>query len=320
MASRFMLHLSSGMNVFLVTVLWSITLAAAEDQGDPRVMVLSSLAKKLASDTRHEAVSDMTTATRHEEILRGLSLSKAQVHPWPVPMGAWFRGGRLQRPEDLHRPRPSRKVPLEGDPSNDIQKVFRQEPEAEDFPPAAGKSFHNSSGKGILRGPAAWDLDSALASEEANYSLNATEETEEELDRRQGSAREGGPTEETLVDDSVVQEPVVLPVTEGKNRGGHDYGLPKELMPIHPGGGSKFEDLEKEKLERAKMAQTKLEDDDTENGNSYDAEGLYSSASLPSLSTHLLEIIVCVRIAAYISHSIFLPANLDSIIFHISAM
>lgn len=253
-------------------------------------------------------------------ILLKESLLQAQVHPWPVPMGAWFRGGRLQRPEDLHRPRPSRKVPLEGDPSNDIQKVFRQEPEAEDFPPAAEKSFHNSSGKGILRGPAAWDLDSALASEEANYSLNATEETEEELDRRQGSAREGGPTEETLVDDSVVQEPVVLPVTEGKNRGGHDYGLPKELMPIHPGGGSKFEDLEKEKLERAKMAQTKLEDDDTENGNSYDAEGLYSSASLPSLSTHLLEIIVCVRIAAYISHSIFLPANLDSIIFHISAM
>ncbi|XP_070000391.1 uncharacterized protein [Penaeus vannamei] len=320
MTSRSMLHLSSGMNVFLVTVLWSITLAAAEDQGDPRVMVLSSLAKKLASDTRREAVSDMTTATRHEEILRGLSLSKAQVHPWPVLKGAWFRGERLQRPEDLHRPRPSRKVPLEGDPSNDIQKVFRQEPEEEDFPPAAEKSFHNSSGKGVLRGPAAWDLDSALASEEANYSLNATEETEEELDRRQGSAREVGPTEETFVDDSVVQEPVVLPVTEGKNRGGHDYGLPKELMPIHPGGGSKFEDLEKEKLERAKMAQTKLEDDDTENGNSYDAEGLYSSVSLPSLSTHLFEIIVCVRIAAYISHSIFLPANLDSIIFHISAM
>lgn len=247
------------------------------------------------------------------------SLPQAQVHPWPVPKGAWFRGGRLQRPEDLHRPRPSRKVPLAGDPSNDIKKG-RQESEAEDFPSAADKSFFNSSGKVILVGPAEWDLDSTPASEEANYSLNATEETKEEHDRRQGSDGGGGPTEEILVDDSVIQEPVVLPVTEGKNRGGHDYGLPKELMPIHPGGGSKFEDLEREKLERAKMAQTKLEDDDTENGNSYDAEGLYSSASLPSVSTHLFEIIVCVRIAAYISHSIFLPANLDSVIFHISAM
>ncbi|XP_063596555.1 uncharacterized protein LOC134773295 [Penaeus indicus] len=309
-------HLTSGMNVFVVVVLWSIALAAAEEQGGPRVMALSSMAKRLTSDTRHEAVSDTTSATRQEESSRNLSLSKAQVHPWPVPKGTWFRGGRLQRPEDLHRPRPSRKVPLAGDQSNDIEKG-RQESEAEDFPSAADKSLLNSSGKGILQGPAEWDLDSTPASEEANYSLSATEETKEEHDRRQG---EGGPTEEILVDENAVQEPVVLPVTEGKNRGGHDYGLPKELMPIHPGGGSKFEDLEREKLERAKMAQTKLEDDDTENGNSYDAEGLYSSASLPSVSTHLLEIIVCVRIAAYISHSLFLPVNLDSVIFHISAM
>ncbi|KAK3859015.1 hypothetical protein Pcinc_034828 [Petrolisthes cinctipes] len=51
--------------------------------------------------------------------------------------------------------------------------------------------------------------------------------------------------------DGVVEEPLVLPVTEGKKT---DYkGLPKELMPIHPGGGSKFDDLEREKLEKSKM-------------------------------------------------------------------
>ncbi|XP_045625946.2 uncharacterized protein [Procambarus clarkii] len=87
----------------------------------------------------------------------------------------------------------------------------------------------------------------------------------------------------------VMQEPVVLPVTEGKNRGQEPvvhYGLPKELMPIHPGGGSKFEDLEREKLERAKMAQTKADDDgDTENGTSHDAEGLYSSAASLCISS-----------------------------------
>lgn len=87
----------------------------------------------------------------------------------------------------------------------------------------------------------------------------------------------------------VMQEPVVLPVTEGKNHGQDQivhYGLPKELMPIHPGGGSKFEDLEKEKLERAKMAQTKADDDgDIENGTSHDAEGLYSSAASLCISS-----------------------------------
>ncbi|XP_042235576.1 uncharacterized protein LOC121875193 [Homarus americanus] len=80
----------------------------------------------------------------------------------------------------------------------------------------------------------------------------------------------------------VVQEPVVLPVTEGKNRGQEPivhYGLPKELLPIHPGGGSRFDDLEREKLERAKMAQTKADEEDTDNGTSHDAEGLYSSAA-----------------------------------------
>lgn len=86
----------------------------------------------------------------------------------------------------------------------------------------------------------------------------------------------------------VVQEPVVLPVTEGKNSRQDTvvhYQLPKELMPIHPGGGSKFEDLEKEKLEKKKMAQTKDTDDDTENGASHEAEGLYSSAATLCLSS-----------------------------------
>ena len=31
-------------------------------------------------------------------------------------------------------------------------------------------------------------------------------------------------------------------------------GLPEELRPIHPGGGSKFDDWEKEKLEKNKLA------------------------------------------------------------------
>lgn len=57
-------------------MLWSIALAEAEEQGDPRVMALSSMAKRLTSDTRHEAASDTTTATRQEEIFRNLSLSK----------------------------------------------------------------------------------------------------------------------------------------------------------------------------------------------------------------------------------------------------
>lgn len=86
----------------------------------------------------------------------------------------------------------------------------------------------------------------------------------------------------------VVQEPVVLPVTEGKNRGQDTvvhYSLPKELMPIHPGGGSRFEDLEKEKLDKKKMAQTKGTDEDTENGASHEAEGLYSSAAKLCLSS-----------------------------------
>ncbi|ROT75403.1 hypothetical protein C7M84_006052 [Penaeus vannamei] len=50
-------------------------------------------------------------------------------------------------------------------------------------------------------------------------------------------------------------KPVAMPVTENLKRDPDPvayYGLPKELMPIHPGGGSRFEDLEKERLERAK--------------------------------------------------------------------
>ncbi|XP_037796591.1 uncharacterized protein LOC119591909 isoform X2 [Penaeus monodon] len=84
------------------------------------------------------------------------------------------------------------------------------------------------------------------------------------------------------------QEPVVMPVTEGKNRSGQDavssYDLPKELMPIHPGGGSKFEDLEQERLDKTKMSQTKADDDDAEDGNAHNAEGLYSTCSVPRAS------------------------------------
>ncbi|XP_064096710.1 uncharacterized protein LOC135208447 isoform X2 [Macrobrachium nipponense] len=98
----------------------------------------------------------------------------------------------------------------------------------------------------------------------------------------------------------VVQEPVVLPVTEGKNRGQDpvaQYGLPKELMPIHPGGGSKFDDLEREKMEKKKMAQTKgTDDEDTENGASHEAEGLYSSAATLYLSSIILSLSSSFRI------------------------
>ena len=51
--------------------------------------------------------------------------------------------------------------------------------------------------------------------------------------------------------------------------------LPAELRPIHPGGGSKFDDWEREKLERNKLAQKK----ELEAANSkHDAEGFRSCA------------------------------------------
>ncbi|XP_042859785.1 fibrous sheath CABYR-binding protein-like [Penaeus japonicus] len=109
------------------------------------------------------------------------------------------------------------------------------------------------------------------------------------------AAEESGPQEyqpepeeparnETQVEQPAdAQEPVVMPVTEGKNRSGQDavssFDLPKELMPIHPGGGSKFEDLEQERLDKTKMSQTKVEDEASENENAHNAEGLYSSCS-----------------------------------------
>ncbi|RXG73909.1 hypothetical protein Avbf_06826 [Armadillidium vulgare] len=52
--------------------------------------------------------------------------------------------------------------------------------------------------------------------------------------------------------------PLVLPVTtEGKQKTEDPlivYGFPKELLPIMPGGGSRFEDVEREKLEKKKMS------------------------------------------------------------------
>ncbi|XP_042884352.1 uncharacterized protein LOC122260943 [Penaeus japonicus] len=93
-------------------------------------------------------------------------------------------------------------------------------------------------------------------------------------------------------------KPVAMPVTENLKRDPDPvayYGLPKELMPIHPGGGSKFDDLEKERLERAKLAHTKDAGDDTENGASHDAEGLYSSADFPLLSLPTFVIACCAR-------------------------
>ncbi|KAK4310139.1 hypothetical protein Pmani_018254, partial [Petrolisthes manimaculis] len=101
---------------------------------------------------------------------------------------------------------------------------------------------------------------------------------------------EGGDDDD--VGDGVAEEPLVLPVTEGKKT---DYkGLPKELMPIHPGGGSRFDDLEKEKLEKSKMAQTKgildEELDSTDTATSHDAESLYSSAASLCVSSVILSL------------------------------
>lgn len=93
-------------------------------------------------------------------------------------------------------------------------------------------------------------------------------------------------------------KPMAMPVTENLKRDPDPvayYGLPKELMPIHPGGGSRFEDLEKERLERAKLAHTKDDGDDTENGAGHDAEGLYSSAAAPFLSLPAVIVASCVR-------------------------
>ena len=84
----------------------------------------------------------------------------------------------------------------------------------------------------------------------------------------------------------VKNTPLMLPVTtEGKRDPLKVYGFPKELLPIMPGGGSRFEDVEREKLEKKKMSQTRGGDDDSaENGSSHEAESLYSSASLSSMS------------------------------------
>ncbi|XP_076068180.1 uncharacterized protein LOC143040713 isoform X1 [Oratosquilla oratoria] len=88
------------------------------------------------------------------------------------------------------------------------------------------------------------------------------------------------------------REPVVLPVTtEGKNRSGNDYahyGLPLELMPILPGGGSRFDDVERERLEKASQSQKKNGDDEEGTGNA--AESLHSGASRFGLS--LLQVIL----------------------------
>lgn len=89
------------------------------------------------------------------------------------------------------------------------------------------------------------------------------------------------------------RDPMMLPVTiESKTGSKHKtddplkvYGFPKELLPIMPGGGSRFEDVEREKLEKEKMSQTKgTGDDSVESGSSHESEGRYSSASLSSLS------------------------------------
>lgn len=92
-------------------------------------------------------------------------------------------------------------------------------------------------------------------------------------------------------------KPVAMPVTENLKRDPDPvayYGLPKELMPIHPGGGSRFEDLEKERLERAKLAHTKDAGDDADNGAGHDAEGLYSAAAAPFLSLPAVVVACCV--------------------------
>ena len=94
-------------------------------------------------------------------------------------------------------------------------------------------------------------------------------------------------SDSNTLDLSDLHDPMVLPVTEGKNRNQQDipYGLPVELMPIYPGGGSRFEDLEREKLEKNKMSQTKDTDDngrrnehDNDRQNEHNAAGLYSSS------------------------------------------
>lgn len=61
-------------------------------------------------------------------------------------------------------------------------------------------------------------------------------------------------------------------------------GLPAELRPIHPGGGSKFDDWEREKLERNKMAQKK---ETGESQSKHDAEGYRSSSVCQKLQIGL---------------------------------
>lgn len=74
--------------------------------------------------------------------------------------------------------------------------------------------------------------------------------------------------------------------TDTKSQGSDsssNLGLPIELMPIHPGGGSRFDDWEREKLEKNKLAQKKDKHSDLSNGGGDEqdrdeAEGLTSSA------------------------------------------
>ncbi|CAL4114671.1 unnamed protein product [Meganyctiphanes norvegica] len=94
---------------------------------------------------------------------------------------------------------------------------------------------------------------------------------------------------EIYLEEAAIREPFVLSVTEGKTEGKQDYsGLPSILQPIIPGGGgSRFEDVERERLEEAKMSQVKEKLDDSD-ATSMGAESLSSGSLSIILSSSLL--------------------------------
>lgn len=202
--------------------------------------------------------------------------------------------GSIPTPQEVPMPLPAHDPPHWAAEGNATGVEDDLHPATLDFNGTAGPA-HVSEEPHPFPGKDEGSLHS-LAEEEARH-----HDREEEVHRHQ-HVTDGVSTlaEPTAADVEGIQEPVVMPVTEGKNKSKFDpvavYGLPKELMPIHPGGGSRFDDLEKEKLERAKMAQTKVDDDDIENGNSYDAEGLYSSAARLQISFTLFSSLLSVRI------------------------
>ncbi|XP_042857031.1 uncharacterized protein LOC122243493 isoform X1 [Penaeus japonicus] len=302
MATMRKLQLTFGLTVVAVMVL--VTHVDAEEQVDPEQISMSSLSESRPRDPHllEEQTKDEPPHSRHEgapfphpvEQDRLRPSEKAdEVYPKKFRNDTATFQGPVPAPEEVPLPLPA-EDPHSGAEGN--ATVLE-----DDFNHAA---VDNNHAAGPLNGTEeprySHEQDFFPGKNDDSLHTLPGEETrphdrEEEVHHHQHVTDEAS----TPAEVEGIQGPVVMPVTEGKNKSKFDpvavYGLPKELMPIHPGGGSRFDDLEKEKLERAKMAQTKVDDDDIENGNSYDAEGLYSSAAKLQICFTLFSSLLSVR-------------------------